>query len=455
MRTVLGFGILLGLAGHAKAAPGLPSIDEPLRTGSEAPADTAVVIGVEDYAFVQDVPYAQRDAASVYDLLVYTVGVPSSRVQLFDHGASKEQILEAVGRAGENVGVGGSVWVYFAGHGAADPSTGGRMLLGDDVKRDATAFASRGVLVEDLTALASARGGAVNLIVDACYSGVGREGQELVSGTRLLVPEYAVASKPGVLEWSAASGDQLSGPLHTARHGAFTYLAVGALRGWADGQRDGVVDGVVTAEEAHLYVREGLESLQIHDQTPVLVTEQRVGRRLVGGDALEPRPELMRPIEVDAPATRAQGGSTGGPIASGAPVDPSACRCDGRLLVPSDTEVGELSKSTRQRLLESARGHVSSSEWSEWGLPKKVGRPVSGPRCPGKEWVTRPEFRSSRVTELTPACSTGRASYSACELACERPNVCLIESTRDGPSSERIERYALVFRVSTLHCVPR
>lgn len=280
------------LAFSLASAGGLPSIDEALRTGATASADTAVVIGVEDYAFVQDVPYAQRDAASFYDLLVYSVGVPSSRVRLLDQGASKEQILEAVTDAGNDVGAGGSVWIYFAGHGAADPSTGGRMLLGDDVKQDSAAFASRGVPVDQLKDLASAKGGAVNLIVDACYSGLGRGGDELVAGMRFLVPAYATAAKPGSLEWSAASGDQLSGPLHPARHGAFTYLAVGAMRGWADGQLDGTRDGQVTAEEAQLYVKEALRTLQITDQTPELTVEDGKSRTLIRSDKLEEAPEL-------------------------------------------------------------------------------------------------------------------------------------------------------------------
>jgi hypothetical protein len=33
------------------AAAGVPSVDEPVRTGVSAPADAAVVVGLEDYAF--------------------------------------------------------------------------------------------------------------------------------------------------------------------------------------------------------------------------------------------------------------------------------------------------------------------------------------------------------------------------------------------------------------------
>lgn len=274
------------------AAQAAPDLEQPLRTGANAPADTAVVVGIEDYAFVPDVPYATRDAKAFYDTLVYTIGVPASRVRLLDRGAGREQILEALEAAGREVGAGGTVWVYFAGHGAADPSTGERLLLGDDVRQDPTGFASRGVRVEEAKALASSGGGNVVLMVDACYGGLGRDGDELVPGKRFLVPAYARPTNPSIVEWNAAAGDQLSGPIHAVRHGAFTYFAVGALRGWADGHLTGVRDGKVTAEEAHLYVADALRTVQIHDQVPQLAVVNAGERVLSSGDALEPSPEL-------------------------------------------------------------------------------------------------------------------------------------------------------------------
>lgn len=68
----------------ASAVAGVPVLEEPLRTGAKAPDDAAVVVGIEDYAFLPDVPFATRDAAVVYDRLLYTVGVASDRVALFD-----------------------------------------------------------------------------------------------------------------------------------------------------------------------------------------------------------------------------------------------------------------------------------------------------------------------------------------------------------------------------------
>ncbi|MBT3223500.1 MAG: hypothetical protein HN348_30885, partial [Proteobacteria bacterium] len=263
--------LILGALALALAGT-LPEVDKPLKTGARNSEDAAVVIGIEDYIFVADVPYATRDAQAVYDFLIYTRGVPSSQVRLLNGGASRELILEAVTKAGKQVSQNGVVWVYFAGHGAADPSTGDRILLGDDVRNDPVAFASRALTVDELLSFGGAGGGRVHLLVDACYSGLGRSGEAVLAGKRFAVPNYAVQGSRHLL-WSASSGDQLSGPLEAVQHGAFTYTMLGALRGWADGELDGVRDGRVTAEEAQLYVSSALRSLQITGQQPELVVE--------------------------------------------------------------------------------------------------------------------------------------------------------------------------------------
>jgi hypothetical protein len=251
--------------------PALPSVDERLVTGQKATRDAAVVIGLEDYAFIPDVPYAKRDAAAFYDFLLYTRGIPSDRIQLVT-AAGKEGLEAAVSRAGQQAGAGGAVWVYFAGHGAANPSNGERMLLGDDVRSDATGFAARGVKVSDVEKLASSTGARPVLVLDTCYSGLGRNGETLIAKTRFAVPQYDARSAivDGV-EWNAAGPDQLSGPLEAVQHGAFTYFVLGALRGWADGELDGKRDGNVSGREADAYVRRALRSAQKLDQQPVWI----------------------------------------------------------------------------------------------------------------------------------------------------------------------------------------
>ncbi|MBW1879829.1 MAG: caspase family protein [Deltaproteobacteria bacterium] len=282
--------VLASIAALAQGA-GLPNLDTPLKTGAQAPADAAVVVGIEDYVFVADVPFAQRDARAFYDFLVYTRGIPGSRVRLFEGGVGREQIIEALGQAAAEVGDGGTLWVYFAGHGAADTSTGERMLLGDDVRQDPTAFGTRAVRLSEIRDIAADKD--LMLILDACYNGMGRSGEELVAGKRFVVPTWASQPSPGRVEWTAAAPDELSGPLDAARHGAFTYFAIGALRGWADGELDGTRDGKVTAEEADLYVRQALRTVQVSTQTPVLTASDLSSVVLSHGT--EAAPELGVP----------------------------------------------------------------------------------------------------------------------------------------------------------------
>jgi hypothetical protein len=274
----------------AALAWGLPDIDEPVVTGHTASADAAVVIGIEDYFVLPDVPHATRDAAAAEATLRETVGVPPERIRVLTRGANREQILAAVTSAGESVGPGGTVWLTYAGHGAADPSTGERLLLGADAQADQLSFRARAVPVAELEALATAGGGEAVLLLDTCYSGRTRDGGDLVAGKRFAVPSYATEAPDRVHRWTAAGPSEWSSPLPSVRHGAFTYAALGALRGWAD--TDG--DGAVTAGEAHDYVVRALPTLQITDQRPAFVGS----RDKVLSHGSEAAPELSAPVSV-------------------------------------------------------------------------------------------------------------------------------------------------------------
>ena len=277
------------------AALANPSLDAPVPTGVSAAEDAAVVIGLEDYLFLPDVPYARHDAAAVADHLVSTRGVPPSQVTRLT-SAGREQILAAVEAAGEAQG---TVWVYFAGHGVAAPSDGRRLLLGDDTRTDPSAFEARGVHLEEVEALAGKGGGRVVLWVDACFHGAGRSGDSLTGGTRLAVPDYVAPASDTVLHWSAAEPGQLARPLHATEHGAFTYLSLGALRGWADGSIDGVRDGQVTADEAQVYVDRALRQVGSDDQQPALLGP---GDWVLSQGATEAAPTLSHdPGEVPRP----------------------------------------------------------------------------------------------------------------------------------------------------------
>ena len=140
--------MFFGLAATALAGTSVPDVDSPLRLGAKGSADAAVVIGIEDYAFLPDVPYAARDAEAFYNTMIYTRGLPAEQVQLLK-GANRDQVVRALATAKGQVSSGGTLWVYFAGHGATSQD-GDLMLVGDDAKRDAAVFQDRSISVGEL-----------------------------------------------------------------------------------------------------------------------------------------------------------------------------------------------------------------------------------------------------------------------------------------------------------------
>ncbi len=259
---------------RAATLPDLPDLQEPASTGQRSPKDFAVVIGVEDYTDVPDVPFAKRDARAFETWAMSTRGIPEARVRrLLD--ARAYEITAALDEAGKAVGKGGRVWVYFAGHGAMDPGGTQRLLLGRDAATDPGVFARFAVSVDDVRRLAGAGGGEVLMVLDACYNGGGRAGEgSLTAGKRFAVPMGLLTPTVGSVEWAATGPKEMSGPLPAAEQGLFTYFAVGALRGWADGEVDGKRDGTVTGEEAQRYVRRVLDTVQGGNQTPQLLATQ-------------------------------------------------------------------------------------------------------------------------------------------------------------------------------------
>jgi formylglycine-generating enzyme required for sulfatase activity len=335
--------LLLALVSPTWAAD-LPSIDTPLKTGLSAKADAAVVIGVEHYGYLPSVPYAERDAQAMYDFLLYTRGVRSSRITLLKGANSRKKIRDAVAEAGEGVGPGGTMWVYFAGHGTASPSTKERLLLPENTPADADGYEESGVKVSELQRLAGAGGGEVILITDACFTGAGRDGSTLVAGGRSFVPGVATAVG-GAAQWDAAQPNQVAGPLDAVQHGAFTYFAIGAMRGWADGQLSGSRDEVVTTEEANAYVDEALRSVGIRDQRPSLVGASSYERTLASGPKLERAPVLAalvaprgRESTDGAVAMSPQSGGTTFGVGSGLSASEklAAQRCDDASRITAD-----------------------------------------------------------------------------------------------------------------------
>lgn len=419
----IGLALLLAIGGRARAAD-LPDIVQPLKTGQKAPVDGAVVIGIEDYAFVPGVPHASRDAEAMYNFLVYTRGIPASRVRRMTRDADREQILAAVTEVGASVGAEGTVWVYFAGHGAADPATSERLLLGNDVKPNAPSLSARGVPVAEVERLAAAGGGRVHVLIDACYAGVGRDGAELLVGKRFAVPAYAVREQSRVVEWSAAGPNQLSGPLPAARHGAFTYLAIGALRGWADGQVDGVSDGVVSAEEALLYVNASLRALEVNDQDSQLVASDP-SSVVLGRSGGEHGPDLATVRGRSEPAAQVRVVGAGDVDYAALAREAEAARLEGEAAEKLAQELQAKVAAERRRRLREAADEVRAKASADYrAIESLVQRPTSEGVAVLERWLqaygdARVELDGVEEPVLVPEVALVRAALPVASGRCD------------------------------------
>ncbi|MBI5883606.1 MAG: SUMF1/EgtB/PvdO family nonheme iron enzyme [Elusimicrobia bacterium] len=282
--------LLLALAGALAAALGQeaswPDMTQPAKAVGGGEHDAAVVVGVEDYAFVADVPGAESNAKAWYDYLTETRGLPAQNVKfLTGVDATREEMLTAVRSAAGKAGTEGTLWFVFIGHGA--PSKDGKdgLLVAVDAQQKAATLQERSLKRSELLgALATSRAGSIRVVLDACFSGRLEDGGAVAPGLQPLVTvSLAGPADPRMVVLTAAKGNQFAGALPGAKRPAFSYLVLGGLRGWAG-------KATVTAGDLWRYATNALEAtLRGRDQTPDLMGREDA---VVGPTAGEKGPNL-------------------------------------------------------------------------------------------------------------------------------------------------------------------
>ena len=255
--------------------------------------DAALIVGIEHYLAVPGVAGGSKNATDWYLHFTKRMGIPSERVTLLrDHEATVEKIERFAKKATADVRPGGTLWFVFIGHGA--PARDGRdgVLVGADAQQDADSLYARSIAKKRLQALlVSGNQHSTIMLLDACFSGRADGGTALIPGLQPLIVEVAEPTPPPSQATiiTAGKSDEFAGPLPGLGRPAFSYLMLGALRGWADANGD----GKITAEEATTYVRNALLStVKGRSQTPELQARER-GKVLATG-ASEAGPDIAR-----------------------------------------------------------------------------------------------------------------------------------------------------------------
>ncbi len=237
------------------AQPMWPDLgNQPPATGG-GEKDAALVVAVSEYAFLPHVAGAASLGVAWYLYLGKVRNVPTV-LFLKDGEATPNKIRNALDEVAKRVKPGGRAWVVFVGHGA--PSEDGRdgALVSVTAQADQVDFFPHTVTQgEVLERLGKTAPGALPpiLIVDACYSGTDYQGKTLVKGAQFAVSS-ALLVWEGATVLTAGRAKDIAGQLPGTEHPAFSYLLLGALRGWGDSNGD----GIVTAREAVEYARDAL-----------------------------------------------------------------------------------------------------------------------------------------------------------------------------------------------------
>ena len=276
-----------------------PAVNSDLPAANIGGNDAAVVVGINEYFVLPKVPGADQNALDWMRYLVKTRGIPQKHVALLTNGqATKESIRTAVATAATQVQPGGTLWFIYIGHGAPAPSHDDGLLLGADTQAEENSLVARGLPQKEVLQLMETSGGEAGIaIFDACFSGTTGDGTtQLVPGSQATVPvkrREAAAGRVGIL----SASDQVAGPLPGHNRPAFTYLLLGAARGWADANKD----KTVSFTEAFDYTREVLVTMvRSRSQIPSMRGQKTI---TFATGVAEKGPDLVNMVEAIAPAT--------------------------------------------------------------------------------------------------------------------------------------------------------
>ncbi|MBI5881729.1 MAG: caspase family protein [Elusimicrobia bacterium] len=200
--------------------------DLPANRGLTRPNAHAVVIGISGYR--QKLPaagFADSDARLVSRYLTQVLGYQDENVAtLINEHASKSDLEKYFDRWLPNrVEDNDEVFVFYAGHGAPNPTTGEANMVPYD--GDPTYLKQTGYPAARLyAALARLPARKITVVLDAGFSGAG-ERSVLAKGAKPLVvtaSEEDIPSKMAIL--SASAADQAIRDYEEKGHGLFTYF---------------------------------------------------------------------------------------------------------------------------------------------------------------------------------------------------------------------------------------
>ena len=168
---------------NAAFATSWPSFDEPVQMkGYDASKDAALIVAIEDYAYVSDIEGAVKNGEDWYNFFTKSLNLnPLNVRELYDDEADKISIQAEAEYIGQKVGEGGRVWFVYIGHGAPSKDGTDGLLLPTGVKQTPNHIYGLGIPQSELLKTLMSDGASPIAIIDACFSGRDSSGAPIAS----------------------------------------------------------------------------------------------------------------------------------------------------------------------------------------------------------------------------------------------------------------------------------
>jgi uncharacterized caspase-like protein len=237
----------------------------------------AAVIGISEYQShpIRPLRYADRDAEAFYNYLTTPLdsggrGASQANIRkLINKDATRLNIVEAIKDFMKSAIEEDVVIIYFAGHGAPDPSRPDVPFLlayDSDLLRLASTAVEMKEIYDAIRYYIKAK--KVIVFADACHSAgisgdIAERGQANVELVNRFLEEIARAGN-SVLTFSASEASEFSqeSPLWGGGHGVFTYYVLEGLKGKANTDSDPIVRLGELVDYVNQNVRRDTKSLQ-------------------------------------------------------------------------------------------------------------------------------------------------------------------------------------------------
>jgi len=176
-----------------------------------------------------NVVFARNDASVFKEYVVRVLGFPEENVYLLQDATTGEmnQKLELISKLAIKTGSDAELLFYYAGHGLPDENTHTSYLIPVDVS--GTNLYSAIKLADIYKKFSETGCKRITVLLDACFSGGGRESGLLASRSILIKPSEEIISGNMVV-FSATKGDQSAMPYRSEKHGLFTYYLLKKLQ---------------------------------------------------------------------------------------------------------------------------------------------------------------------------------------------------------------------------------